>query len=114
MELFKRRFPHYELVAHPERGTVLFQHDDKTTYSPEELIAMILQVAIILNIVSMMAEPSVLEFSTQLMAHTFIPSLSAACGKDRRGLLGAEGAGRRGHRAGLLQSGEEVESYEFY
>ena len=50
MELFKRRFPHYELVAHPERGTVLFQHDEKTTYSPEELIAMILQVGrIILN-----------------------------------------------------------------
>ena len=45
MELFKRRFPHYELKAHPERGTVLFQHDDKTTYSPEELLAMILQHA---------------------------------------------------------------------
>ena len=43
MELFKRRFPHHDLIAHPERGTVLFQHDAKTTYSPEELLAMILQ-----------------------------------------------------------------------
>ena len=43
MELFKRRFPHYDLKAHPERGTVLFQHDTKTAYSPEELLAMILQ-----------------------------------------------------------------------
>ena len=43
VELFKRRFPHHDLIAHPERGTVLFQHDAKTTYSPEELLAMILQ-----------------------------------------------------------------------
>ena len=50
MELFKRRFPQYELIAHPERGSVLFQHDEKTTYSPEELVAMILQVGRIIEI----------------------------------------------------------------
>ena len=35
---------------HPERGSVLFQHDEKTTYSPEELVAMILQVGRIIEI----------------------------------------------------------------
>ena len=47
VELFKRRFPHHELKAHPERGTVLFQHDAETAYSPEELLAMILQGPIV-------------------------------------------------------------------
>ncbi len=45
VELFRARFPHYEMKAHPERGTVLFQHDAETVYSPEELLAMILQHA---------------------------------------------------------------------
>ena len=30
VELFKRRFPHYEMKAHPERGTVLFQGSNST------------------------------------------------------------------------------------
>jgi hypoxia up-regulated 1 len=45
VELFRTRFPYYDMKPHPERGTVLFQHDDKTAYSPEELLAMILQHA---------------------------------------------------------------------
>jgi len=39
---FQSQFPHYTLVADPARGTVLFQHDAETTYSPEELLGMIL------------------------------------------------------------------------
>ena len=27
VRLFQKRFPYYELVADPERGTVLFKHD---------------------------------------------------------------------------------------
>jgi len=39
---FKERFPQYTIEADPERGTVVFRHDDETTYSVEELIGMVL------------------------------------------------------------------------
>jgi len=39
---FKERFPQYTIEADPERGTVVFRHDDETTYSVEELIGMML------------------------------------------------------------------------
>lgn len=39
---FQSQFPHYTLVKDPIRETVLFQHDDETFYSPEELLGMIL------------------------------------------------------------------------
>ena len=39
---FSKRFPYYTIEPCPERGTVCFKHDDKTTYSVEELVAMIL------------------------------------------------------------------------
>lgn len=45
VKLFRERFPYYEMKPHPERGTVLFQHDEDTTYTPEELLAMVLEHA---------------------------------------------------------------------
>lgn len=42
---YQKRYPFYELKEDPERGTVLFQHDENTVYSPEELVAMILSHA---------------------------------------------------------------------
>jgi hypoxia up-regulated 1 len=45
IKLFRERFPYYDMKAHPERGTVLFQHDENTVYSPEELLAMVLEHA---------------------------------------------------------------------
>jgi len=40
VKLFQKRFPYYNIVPDPVRGTVVFQHDSETTYSVEELIAM--------------------------------------------------------------------------
>lgn len=45
VKLFQKRFPYYDLVADPERGTVLFKHDSETVYSPEELLGMLLHKA---------------------------------------------------------------------
>ncbi|XP_059087977.1 hypoxia up-regulated protein 1-like isoform X2 [Tigriopus californicus] len=45
VQLFMARFPHYQIQAHPERGTVMFQHDENTVYTVEELIGMILEHA---------------------------------------------------------------------
>ena len=42
VKLYHERFPFYTLEADPERGTVLFRHDEETTYSPEELLGMLL------------------------------------------------------------------------
>lgn len=42
---FQRRFPYYDIIADPHRGTVLFKHDDGIDYSPEELIGMLLHRA---------------------------------------------------------------------
>jgi len=42
VKLYQERFPYYNMEADPERGTVLFRHDESTTYSPEELLGMIL------------------------------------------------------------------------
>ncbi|XP_052804905.1 hypoxia up-regulated protein 1-like isoform X2 [Mya arenaria] len=41
--VYQKRFPYYKLVKDEDRGTVLFQIDDETFYSPEELLAMILE-----------------------------------------------------------------------
>jgi hypoxia up-regulated 1 len=41
VELYKKRFPYYDLVKDVVRGTVLFQHDSETAFSPEELLGMI-------------------------------------------------------------------------
>ncbi|XP_054262425.1 hypoxia up-regulated protein 1 [Macrosteles quadrilineatus] len=45
VKLFQKRFPYYNIVPDPVRGTVVFQHDSETTYSVEELIAMIFHKA---------------------------------------------------------------------
>lgn len=42
VKLYQERFPYYQLEADPERGTVLFRHDETTTFTPEELLGMIL------------------------------------------------------------------------
>lgn len=45
VKLYQKRFPFYEIVEDPDRGTVLFKHDDENSYSPEELIAQLLKKA---------------------------------------------------------------------
>ncbi|XP_065846137.1 hypoxia up-regulated protein 1-like isoform X2 [Oscarella lobularis] len=45
VELFKKRFPYYDLTKDVIRDTVIFQHDGNTTYSVEELLAMIFKNA---------------------------------------------------------------------
>lgn len=45
VQLYKQRFPYYEIVPDSERETVLFQHDSETLYSPEELLGMLLHRA---------------------------------------------------------------------
>ncbi|XP_065055878.1 hypoxia up-regulated protein 1-like [Rhopilema esculentum] len=42
VELYRSRFPHYNLVKDEERGTVLFKTSDTEKLCPEELMAMIL------------------------------------------------------------------------
>ncbi|CAI8027668.1 Hypoxia up-regulated protein 1 (Fragment) [Geodia barretti] len=39
---YRQWFPYYDMRKDEERGTILFQHDSETAYSPEELVAMIL------------------------------------------------------------------------
>ena len=45
VQLFKKRFPYYDIEADRERNTILFRVDKDTTYSPEELIAQLLHKA---------------------------------------------------------------------
>ncbi|XP_055866156.1 hypoxia up-regulated protein 1-like isoform X2 [Biomphalaria glabrata] len=45
VQLFRKRFPYYDMLKDEERGTVLFKIDDDTIYSVEELLAMILEQA---------------------------------------------------------------------
>ena len=42
VKAYQARFPQYKLEADPERGTVMFRHDEETVYSVEELLGMIL------------------------------------------------------------------------
>lgn len=42
---FQTRFPFYDIITDPVRGTVLFKHDDGVNYSPEELLGMLLHRA---------------------------------------------------------------------
>jgi len=39
---FQDRYPHYKLEADPVRGTAVFRHNETTTYSPEELLGMLI------------------------------------------------------------------------
>ncbi|KAL7636636.1 UNVERIFIED_CONTAM: hypothetical protein RMT77_013413 [Armadillidium vulgare] len=45
VEMYKKHFPFYKIESDPERGTILFRHDDETAYSVEELVAQILDYA---------------------------------------------------------------------
>ncbi|KAF2899628.1 hypothetical protein ILUMI_06537 [Ignelater luminosus] len=45
VKLYQSRFPYYKIVEDTQRGTILFQHDEDTFYSPEELIAQLLSRA---------------------------------------------------------------------
>merc|ERR1712198_562800 len=42
VDLYKKRFPYYNIEADPDRGTVVFRHNDGETYSVEELVAQLL------------------------------------------------------------------------
>lgn len=42
VQSFLKKFPYYTIVPCPDRNTVCFKHDEETTYSVEELVAMIL------------------------------------------------------------------------
>ncbi|XP_050731958.1 hypoxia up-regulated protein 1-like [Eriocheir sinensis] len=42
VEVFRQRFPFYNIEADPERGTVVFRHDSNTTYTVEELVGQLL------------------------------------------------------------------------
>lgn len=42
VKLFQKRFPFYEIVEDPQRGTVAFKHDENTVFTVEELMGMIL------------------------------------------------------------------------
>jgi len=42
VKLFQQRFPFYDIEEDPIRGTVVFRHDENTTFSVEELMGMIL------------------------------------------------------------------------
>ena len=39
---YKERYPFYDIKEDPTTGTIYFQHDESTRYTPEELLAMIL------------------------------------------------------------------------
>ncbi|XP_021370536.1 hypoxia up-regulated protein 1-like [Mizuhopecten yessoensis] len=45
VETYRKRFPYYNIIKDEDRGTMLFQLEDDSTYSPEELIAMLLEKA---------------------------------------------------------------------
>lgn len=42
VEQYKQRFPWYDLEEDKETGTVLYRHDSETTFTPEEILGMIL------------------------------------------------------------------------
>ncbi|OAD60624.1 Hypoxia up-regulated protein 1 [Eufriesea mexicana] len=42
VELYKRRFPYYDIISDEKRKTITFKLDENTTYTPEELLAQIL------------------------------------------------------------------------
>ncbi|CAK9832381.1 Hypoxia up-regulated protein 1 [Anthophora retusa] len=42
VQLYKKRFPYYNIVSDEERKTIAFRLDENTTYTPEELLAQFL------------------------------------------------------------------------
>uniref|UniRef100_A0A1W7RAF8 Hypoxia up-regulated protein 1 n=1 Tax=Hadrurus spadix TaxID=141984 RepID=A0A1W7RAF8_9SCOR len=45
VQLFRKNFPHYNISADNERGTVILHHPDGMAFTPEEIISMILKHA---------------------------------------------------------------------
>ncbi|XP_058809173.1 hypoxia up-regulated protein 1 isoform X2 [Phymastichus coffea] len=45
VQLFMKRFPYYDIESDNERNTIVFRIDEKTIYTPEELLAQILHKA---------------------------------------------------------------------
>jgi hypoxia up-regulated 1 len=45
VKAYQERFPYYDIREDPQTQTVYFQHDESTRYTPEELLAMILDYA---------------------------------------------------------------------
>ncbi|XP_026815433.1 hypoxia up-regulated protein 1 [Rhopalosiphum maidis] len=46
VDLYKKRFPYYNIIPDPKRNTVLFKHNESNDqFSPEELVAMMLEKA---------------------------------------------------------------------
>ncbi|GAB1601863.1 hypoxia up-regulated protein 1-like [Argonauta hians] len=43
VKLYQKRFPYYNLVKDEQRGTVIFKLDEETSYSVEELLAMLIE-----------------------------------------------------------------------
>lgn len=41
VQLYKKRFPYHNIVEDKERNTIMFQLNENTTYTPEELLAQI-------------------------------------------------------------------------
>jgi hypoxia up-regulated 1 len=42
---YRERYPYYDIRENPETKTIYFQHDENTRFTPEELLAMILDYA---------------------------------------------------------------------
>ncbi|XP_018362749.1 PREDICTED: hypoxia up-regulated protein 1 isoform X1 [Trachymyrmex cornetzi] len=42
VQLYRERFPYYDIIADDERKTVIFRLNENTTFTPEELLAQIL------------------------------------------------------------------------
>lgn len=45
VKAYREKYPFYDIRENPETKTIYFQHDETTTYTPEELLAMILDYA---------------------------------------------------------------------
>merc|ERR1712127_389494 len=45
VKAYKEKYSFYDIKENPETKTIYFQHDENTTYTPEELLAMILDHA---------------------------------------------------------------------
>lgn len=42
VKLYQQRFPYYDIIEDPDRGTIRFKLDEETSFSPDELIAQLL------------------------------------------------------------------------
>ncbi|XP_034943169.1 hypoxia up-regulated protein 1 [Chelonus insularis] len=45
VELYRKRFPHYDIIPDEERNTIIFKLNEDMSFTPEELLAQILHTA---------------------------------------------------------------------